>query len=124
MIKDDKIMRKDKTKTIKAKILDLISAKPLSTWHIWHKSIKIYSEDSWMDFDNLMTYISVLKKENKIIIVNNKKPYEYLSITPDALLKRLYSIMLNKMTIKEELNEFENRFTFKIIEEMFKHKII
>lgn len=63
-------------------------------------------------------------KVDKVIIVNKKKPYEYLSITPEALLERLYSIMINKMTLKEDLNEFENKFTFKIIEEMFKHKII
>ena len=70
-----------------------------------------------------MSYISTLRKENKVIRVNKKRPYEYLSITPEALLKRLYSLLMNKMTLKEALNEFENRFTFKIIEEMFKHEI-
>ncbi|KKM91387.1 hypothetical protein LCGC14_1228990 [marine sediment metagenome] len=68
--------------------------------------------------------MSVLKRENKVIIVNKRRPYEYLSITPEALLKRLYSIMINKMALKEDLNEFEDGFTFKIIEEMFKRKII
>ena len=68
--------------------------------------------------------MSVLKKENKVIVVNKRRPYEYLSTTPEALLKRLYLIIFNKMTFTEDLNEFENRFTFKIIEEMFKHKIL
>ena len=121
MTKDDKIMRKDKLKTIKAKILDLISTKPLSTWDIWHKSIKVYREESWLDFDNLMTYVSILKKENKIIVINNKKPYKYLSITANALLKRLYLIVTNKMTLKKHfhLDDIEDKFTLKIIEQMF-----
>jgi len=109
-------------KTIRRRILDLISEKPLSSHNIIYCIANNVSKDLRVHPDNLMSYISILKKENKVIRVNKKKPYEYLSITPEALLKRLYSIMKNKMTLKEDLNEFENSFTFKIIEEMFKHK--
>ena len=111
-------------KTIKKRILDIISEKPLSTYNIAYNIKNNFPEDLWVHPYNLMSYISTLKKENKVIIVNKKRPYEYLSITPKALLKRLYSIMVNKMTLKEDLNEFENKFTLKIIEKMFKHKIL
>jgi len=111
-------------KTIKKRILDIISEKPLSTHNIYYNIINSFPEDLWVHPDNLMSYISNLKKENKIIIVNRRKPYEYLSITPESLLKRLYSIMINKTYPKVPLNKYEYKFTLKIIEEMFKHKII
>lgn len=111
-------------KTIKKRILEIISEKPLSTQNIAYNIWNNFPEDLWINPDNLMSYISTLKKENKVIRVNKKRPYEYLSITPEALLKRFYSIVIDKMPLKEDLNEFENRFTFNIIEEMFKHEII
>jgi len=106
-------------KTIKKRILEIISEKPLSTYNIIRYIGTNFSEDLWVEQDNLMSYISILKKEKKVIAVNNKKPYDYLAITPEALLKRLYSIMCNKMVKKKPFNEFEKKFTIKIIEENY-----
>jgi len=67
--------------------------------------------------DILFPKISRLRKEHWIIRINDKKPYKYTAITPKALLKQLYNIMINKMNPKERLIESEFN-TINIVERL------
>lgn len=83
-----KINQTKKPKTIKSRILELLTEKELNALEI--------SSDLSIPKENLWSYLSILKNENKIIIVNEKKPYKYSANTPKALLKRLYDFMSNE----------------------------
>jgi len=94
-------------------ILELLSEKELTSLEI--------SGNLGIVKDVLYPKLSRLKGENRIIITNDKKPYKYKAITPKALLKQLYNIMVNKMIPKERLNEFESN-TINIVERLINHE--
>ncbi len=98
--------------SINERILKVLETEELTTTEIAEK-IGIEKEKLW-------SYISILLKREKIIKINDKKPYIYTSITPEAVVYRLYSMMTTKMKAKEKLNEIELRFV-DIIEEMIKN---
>jgi len=91
-----------KMSSINETILNILETEELTTTEIAEK-MKVKKEKLW-------TYISVLLKKEKIIKVNNKKPYIYTSRTPEAIIYRLYLIMTTKMSAKEKLNNLELRF--------------
>jgi len=94
-------------------ILELLSEKELTSLEI--------SAKLGIVLDVLYPKLSRLLKEERIIRVNEKKPYKYKAIIPKALLKQLYNIMVNKMTPKERLNE--NQFnTLTLIEKVINNE--
>ena len=94
--------------TIKKQILELLTKKELTALEI-SAELQIPKKRVW-------SYLSILKNEGKIETINDKKPYIYTAITPKALLKQLYSIMRDKMTPRESLNDFEFNIVIKIEE--------
>ncbi len=76
------------------------------------------SERLGIKLDSVYVYLSVLESEKKIVKITDKRPHKYISITPEALMKRVYSIMLNKMRPKEKLSEFELKYTMNKVEEL------
>ncbi|KKN36763.1 hypothetical protein LCGC14_0770230 [marine sediment metagenome] len=88
--------------TIFNKILKLLKTDELTTEQIAGK-MGLKKEKLW-------SHISILKKQNRIIKINIKRPYIYTSITPEALVYRLYLIMITKMDAKIKLNNLELRF--------------
>ncbi len=69
--------------------------------------------------DILHPKISRLRKEKRIIRVNDKKPYKYKAINPKALLKQLHIIMMKRMDFIEKPSEIEI-LTINIIEKVIK----
>lgn len=93
------------------KILVLLTEKELTSLEI--------SAKLGIAKDILFPKITRLRKEHRIMKINDKKPYKYKAITPKALLKQLHLIMNKRMDFIEEPNENETN-TIKIIEEMIK----
>lgn len=59
---------------------------------------------------NLYPKLSRLKRENRIMVINDKKPYLYRTCTPKVLLKQLYNIMGDLMEPKNNrIDEFLNK---------------
>ena len=96
----------------KEKILDWLEKEYPNTL----TSLEI-SKKTGINIDMVYVYLNDLKHKGKVVRVNDKKPYQYIAITPKLLLRRLYNIMINKMTPKEQLNE--NQFkTLNLIEKV------
>ncbi|MHA1380712.1 MAG: hypothetical protein ACTSRG_20275 [Candidatus Helarchaeota archaeon] len=98
--------------TKKNDILELVAKKPMESKDIAVKlNIKI----------NLVwSYLSELTKDNKIEVVNDKKPYEYRSNTPLRYLIDLYNFMGENMKFREDkITEIKkNREILQKIKEM------
>lgn len=62
-----------------------------------------------MKLNNIKSYVSILKKSNRIKIVNDKKPYKYKAVLTNLhllkLLKQLHSIMKDIMDFNMKPNE-------------------
>ena len=80
-------------KTIKKRIIELLTIKELTALEI--------SSELLIQKDNLASYLSILKKEKKIITINDKKPYKYRANTPLRYLKDLYDLMNDKMNFEK-----------------------
>lgn len=74
--------------SISKNILNVLTTAELTTEEV--------AEKIGIDKEKLWKYISTLKKKGKIIKINDKKPYIYKSITPEALLLKLYVFMSNE----------------------------
>ncbi len=77
------------------------------------------SDKTGINIDMLYVYLNDLNNKRKVVRVNNKKPYQYIAITPKALLKQLYDIMDTKMKPINPLNEMEIK-SLNIIMELIK----
>ena len=81
------------------KILELLTEKELTSLEI--------SANLGIVKDVLYPKLSRLLKENRIIRINDKKPYKYKAINPKALLKQLHTIMMKRMDFIEKPSENE-----------------
>ena len=84
--------------TKKDKIIGLLTNETLTSLEI---SEKLKNIDIEIKQENLWSYLSILKAEGKIKIVNDKKPYKYRAYTPLSFLKQLYDFMSNKCEVSE-----------------------
>ena len=96
------------TKTIKKRIIELLTIKELTALEI--------SSELLIQKDNLASYLSILKKEKKIMTINDKKPYKYKANTPLRYLIDLYRLMSNKTVFSENPNEHDIELLKKIKE--------
>lgn len=99
------------TKTIKKRIIELLTIKELTALEI--------SSELLIPKNNLASYLSVLKKEKRIITITDKKPYKYKANTPLRYLIDLYRLMSNKTGFSENPNDRDIEL-IKQIEEMIK----
>jgi len=97
--------------TKKHDVLELLSKKELGALNI--------AEQTSIKIDVILVYLSNLAKENKIEIVNDKKPYIYRAKIPLRYLVDLHSIMDKRMKFTEKPNEYEIEI-IKTIEVMIK----
>jgi transcription initiation factor IIE alpha subunit len=93
------------------KILELLEKENLTSLEI--------SEKLNMKKEILFPKLSRLRRENRIMRTNDKKPYRYRSVNPEILLKQLHEIMDKKMDFKEKPTKQEIK-TIKIIEKVIK----
>ncbi len=71
------------------KIIELLLKEELTAEEI--------SEKLNMTKKNVWIYLSNLKNDKRIIVVNDKRPYKYRAVKPLELLKQLYGIMIEYM---------------------------
>ena len=99
-----------KTKT--QRILDVLNGSELTA--------DIIATNTSIDIQNVWMILSRLKNEKRVETTDERKPYVYRSVTSDALLVRLYNIMMT-MEPGRELTTDEEHF-LKVIEDKLKPK--
>ncbi len=111
-------MHKGDKMTIKTKIIELLMEEKLTSLEILEK-LQIPK-------DNLFSYLSTLRKEKKIIAVNNKRPFKYRANTPIAYLKFLNDFFkenIGYLIKNPKIDKFIelNAEKFNLIEEIIKN---
>lgn len=71
------------------------------------KTAEQISKETKIPLKHLWAYLTRLKHLGKIETTDNRQPFYYRSITPEALLSRLYKLMSDKMEPSAELTSDE-----------------
>lgn len=61
-----------------------------------------------LDIQQVWMVLTRLKTEKRVETTDERKPFFYRSVTPKALLCRLFDIMLNKMEPVKDLDPIED----------------